>query len=186
MDAVRAASSDGALLRDAAQDPRAFADFYRRYERLVLGWLLRQTASVEDAADLAAETFAAAWLVRDRYEDTPAGAASWLLGIANNKLRMSRRKRRVERAACERLGLERLDVAQSDLRHIEALFSDADAWLAGLPEDQRAAVRAHVVDEERYSQIAARLDITEPTARKRVSRGLAALNRHLKHQGERP
>jgi len=186
MDAVRAASSDRALLRAATQDPRAFADFYRRYERLVLGWLVRRTASVEDAADLAAETFAAAWLVRNRYEDAPAGAAPWLLGIANNKLRMSRRQRHIERAACERLGLERVEVAEWDLRHLETLFSDVDTWLAELPEDQRAAVRAHVVDEERYSHIAARLDITETTARKRVSRGLAALNRHLKHQGERP
>lgn len=185
MDRHGAPRSDAALLR-AADDPQAFAAFYRRYERLVLGWLVGRTASIEDAADLTAETFAAAWLVRQRYADAPAGAAPWLLGIAGNKLRMSHRRRRIERAACERLGLERLPVAVSDQQHLAELFSDADAWLAELPEDQRAAVRAHVVDEERYSEIAARLQIAEPTARKRVSRGLAALNRHLKPEGEGP
>ena len=52
--------SDAVLLAGTRADPDAFAAFYRRYERLVLGYLLRRTGDPELAGDLAAEVFAAA------------------------------------------------------------------------------------------------------------------------------
>jgi RNA polymerase sigma-70 factor (ECF subfamily) len=56
--------------------------------------------------------------------------------------------------------------------------------LEGLPEDQREAVRARVIDETDYAELALRLEISPTAARKRVSRGLAALRRAAQHQGD--
>lgn len=175
--------SDAALLRRSAVDEAAFAVFYRRHERLVLGWCVRQLGDLEAATDLLAETFAAAWLGRDRYKPGEAGAGPWLLGIARNKLRVSARRQRIERSARARLGIERIDISSEHLREVEALFSDADEWLDSLPAEQREAVRAHVLLDEDYSTMAGRLSIGEPAARKRVSRGLAGLRRKVRQEG---
>ena len=45
-----------------------------------------------------------------------------------------------------------------------------------------AAVRARVLEDRGYEEIAAAERVTEPTARQRVSRGLAALRAHLRSQ----
>jgi RNA polymerase sigma-70 factor (ECF subfamily) len=47
--------------------------------------------------------------------------------------------------------------------------------LKGLTPVQAAAVRARIIDEESYAEIARRLECSEAVVRKRVSRGLAQL-----------
>jgi RNA polymerase sigma-70 factor (ECF subfamily) len=178
---VRDAQSDSDLLNG---DGIAFAAFYRRYERLVLGWLVRATRDVELAADLTAETFASAWVSRRSFRGELA--APWLLGIAHNKLRMAARGRQRERAAIERLGMQRVVVDHGQAREFEQLFSDAELWLASLPEAHRAAVVARVLDDEHYAAIAARSNTHEPVIRQRVSRGVAALRRSLRTEGFKP
>jgi RNA polymerase sigma factor (sigma-70 family) len=72
-------------------------------------------------------------------------------------------------------------VGDASLERVEALIDAADptnpllAALAALPETQREAVRAHVLDEQPYAELAQRLGIPEATVRQRVSRGLARL-----------
>jgi RNA polymerase sigma-70 factor (ECF subfamily) len=178
---VREPPSDTELLN---ADGVAFAAFYRRYERLVLGWLIRATRDVEVAADLTADTFASAWVSRRSFRGDVA--APWLLGIAHNKLRMAARGRHRERAAIERLGILAVVVAPEQTRELERLFTDADVWLASLPEAHRAAVVARVLDDEEYAVIAERLGMPEPVIRQRVSRGVAALRRSLRTEGFKP
>jgi len=95
-------ASDAELLKLSHSDADAFAVFYRRYERLVAGWLIRRTGRPELAADLTAEVFAAAYLAAPRFRDGPEPAGSWLLGIARNKLLHSLRRERAETSARER------------------------------------------------------------------------------------
>jgi RNA polymerase sigma-70 factor (ECF subfamily) len=57
------------------------------------------------------------------------------------------------------------------------------AAVATLPPDQREAIVAHVLDEQGYDEIAARLLCSEAVVRQRVSRGLRALRTRL---GEAP
>lgn len=54
-----------------------------------------------------------------------------------------------------------------------------DQLLAGLPIDQQTPVRARILDELSYGEIAAQLQTSELVIRKRVSRGLAALRERL-------
>jgi DNA-directed RNA polymerase specialized sigma24 family protein len=51
-------TDDAELL--ARSDADSFAEFYRRHARRLAGWLMRMTGDAEVAADLTAETFAAA------------------------------------------------------------------------------------------------------------------------------
>jgi RNA polymerase sigma factor (sigma-70 family) len=178
-------ATDVELLRLAEGSDIAFAVFYRRYERLVVGWLLRRTGRPDLAADLTAEVFAAAYLGAAGFRDGPEPAGTWLLGIARHKLLGSLRHERIDSSARRRLGVERIAVSDESLASIEELRDlGVVELLDGLPEDQREAIRARVIDDADYAEVAARLAISPVAARQRVSRGLATLRRTLQRQGE--
>jgi len=66
-----------------------------------------------------------------------------------------------------------------------ASFSErVEAALGDLSEVQREALHLYVVDEQPYLHVAARLGVSEPAARARVSRGLRALRRFIAPRGE--
>jgi RNA polymerase sigma factor (sigma-70 family) len=160
----------------------AFAAFYERHERAVLAYFRRRVPAGDAAADLAAETFAQALVSRGKYRPQPGGSAvAWLFGIAAHLLGRSVRRRAIEDRARRRIGLPAVFLDDAQQHAIEQLTQDTGlvAALERLPADQREAVRARILDDRSYPEIAARLQVTEPAARKRVSRGLATLRRHL-------
>jgi RNA polymerase sigma-70 factor (ECF subfamily) len=179
---------DDELLEAARRgDGEAFAAFYRRHRDLVLAYLRRRVRDPELAYDLAAETFAAALIGVRRYEPGRGPAAAWLLGIARNKLLESLRRGRVEAAARRRLRHEPIAIGDEDLLAVEERAAAGTAalerLLATLPDDQRAAIRARVLDEREYADIAAELRTSPQVVRQRVSRGLKTLRMKM---GERP
>ena len=139
----------------------------------------------EVTADLAAEVFATALVSARRYRDRDGGTAGpWLRGIADNKLRESRRRRRVEDRARRRLGLEPEALTDRDLERVEELAGTPEVLglVDGLPERQRAAVRARVIDEREYAEIAAELRCSPMVVRQQVSRGLSRLRERLENE----
>jgi RNA polymerase sigma factor (sigma-70 family) len=183
--------TDGELLRRAAgRDRDAFSVFYVRHETIVAGFLVRRTHDPELAADLTAETFAAAIVGARGFRDDGQCALGWLLGIARNLVARHAQRGEIDSRARQRLGVERVALSDASLERIEVLISDADPEnplllaLAALPDGQRDAIRAHVLDEEPYVEVAARLGVTEATVRQRVSRGLARLRTTL--EGRQP
>jgi RNA polymerase sigma factor (sigma-70 family) len=144
---------------------------------------MRRTGDPELAADLTAETFAAALANARRYRPAAPTAAGWLFTIAHNKLAGSVRRGRVEARARQRLGIrEAVEYTPDDLERIEQSTGDekwAEDLLGRLPADQRDAVRARILEERDYPEIAGELKTSELVVRKRVSRGLARLREEL-------
>lgn len=174
----RVATDEELLLR---RDPDSFELFYARHAEAVLGFLARRTRDPELAADLTAETFAAALAGRRRYAPGQGAAAAWLFGIAMHKLADAQRRGYAERRAQRRLGMERIELEDEDLERIHALGETVGvgALLEVLGDDQRAAVSAHVLGERSYREIAEEQHVSEAVVRKRVSRGLAAMRNRM-------
>jgi RNA polymerase sigma factor (sigma-70 family) len=176
--------SDRDLLSAIADcDREAFTVFYRRHLPRTVAYLSRETRDQEVVADLTAEVFAAVLLGARRYRPQNETAAGWVIGIARNTLGASRRRRRVEDRARQRLGYEPISLDDVDLERTEALADEGRRGLIGLvqslPADERHAVTAHVVQERSYREIAAELRCSELVVRQRVSRGLARLRRGI-------
>ena len=176
-------SSDEELLRAARSDPSAFGAFYRRHEEPVVRWFLARAGDPEVAADLAAETFAAALAGAHRFRSRKGAPVAWLFGIARNTLAMSRRRGRVESRARRALGMPPLELTDELIERIEALAAGPVELMDELPQEQREAVRARVVDERDYAEIAKDLRCSEAVVRKRVSRGLASMRERLEARG---
>jgi RNA polymerase sigma factor (sigma-70 family) len=173
---------DETLLATTRREPAAFGAFYRRHEDRILGYFLARVGDPEVAADLTAETFAAALASTQRFRPRRKPAVAWLFGIARNNLAMSRRRGRVEARARRRLGMEPLVLTDEAIERIAALDHTPLALVDELPDDQREAVRARVIDERDYPEIAKDLRCSEAVVRKRVSRGLGTVRARMKEK----
>ena len=171
--------TDAELLAEGGAD--SFAEFYGRHARRVAGYLMRATGDAEVAADLTAETFAAALAGRRRYRPDQAAPATWLYGIAAHKLSDWRRRGYAEDRARRRLRMERIALSEDDVRELEYLAGEVTVvdLLDELPTEQRAALRARLVEEKGYGEIAVAEGVSEAAVRQRVSRGLAGLRRRI-------
>jgi RNA polymerase sigma factor (sigma-70 family) len=180
---VRAVRSDAELIVASREDPRAFRELYDRWAEPLLAYFMRRVLNAEIAADLLAETFAAAYEHRGRFRDVGRPGGAWLYGIAAKKLAHYFRRREVEMRTARRLGLARPALDQESAGLIAALIDDDEhrsalrAALEQISGAEREAVELRVISELDYDQIAERLCCTPAAARTRVHRGLARLSK---------
>jgi len=174
-------TSDAQLLSAARVDAGAFRELYDRYAERLYRFHLARSGSADAAHDLTAETFAQAWLGRARFEDVAGGSAGpWLFAIARHVLSASVRRRRLELAACARLGiLERLDREPAAIEPDETWLDGLDEALAELPETQLHALRLRFCDDLPYDELGDALGTSSQAARVRVHRGLSTLRVRL-------
>jgi RNA polymerase sigma factor (sigma-70 family) len=162
--------TDDALLLSG--DPEDFGRFYDRYVESMLAFFQRRTHDPEAAA----ETFAAALVARGRYQARATPAAAWLFAIAQHKLSDFRRRGSAEHRMQARLGMEPVAVGAADAELIRWLGEEvATQMVADLPVEQREAIRAHVIEDRDYAEIARTERTSQATVRKRVSSGLSEL-----------
>ncbi len=175
--------TDEDLLGRLDEDPDAFGTFYRRHVGPLLAYFRRRTGDPELAADLCAETFAAALDGAHRFRPDRGPAVAWLYGIARHQLSAVARRGRVDDRARRRLGMPPIVLDDEAIERVEAIASAEATGVAGalaaLPPDQRAAVSARVLDDLEYEEIAVAARTSESVVRKRVSRGLAAMRARL-------
>jgi RNA polymerase sigma factor (sigma-70 family) len=89
-----------------------------------------------------------------------------------------------DRRKIDRVRSDAIVLTQADRSSYEELLLGAhtvglDA-LADLPLAQQQAIRARIIEDRSYAEIAAVMGLSQVAARQSVSRGLAALRRTLK------
>ena len=171
--------SDRDLLLASRSESRGFDVFYRRHRDAVLAFHGGRTREPELAADLTAETFATVLLVvRDPARELPENPLAWLFTIAHRKFVDSYRRGRIENNARQRLAFERIEISDADSEEINEIVNSTDvlAHLAEqLPPEQFEALRARILDEREYPDIARELRCSPAVVRTRVSRALKTL-----------
>ena len=173
--------SDAELLLAARASPEAFGVFYERHVATVLAFFRRRVAGPEEAFDLTAETFAAALASVPRFEPGPEPARAWLFGIARHKLSEALRSSRIQDEARRALAMQPIELDDEGIELLETTARGALGLLESLAPEQRDAIEARHLEERGYAEIAAELRCSESVVRKRVSRGLAALQAHLRN-----
>lgn len=159
-----------------------FEAFYQANLDVVLAFCLARTGDREIAADLAAETFAAALAARESYAARRGSPRGWLLGIAAHKIVDALRRGEVERRTQRRLGMAQITWTEDDLEYVARVGRGSlEHLLADLPADQRQAVQAYVVDEVGYRELArvtglSQAAIRQLRGRRRRARGCRELH----------
>jgi RNA polymerase sigma factor (sigma-70 family) len=161
-------------------EPEQFGLVFDRDYDDVLAFFASRVRSAEAAADLCAETFAAALAGVSRFDPHRGTAAQWLSGIARHQLYGYWRDLRVSTAARDRLGMPAVGVDADTAAVLGRVDAEAhrhalDSALARLEEGQRRAVELRVIDGLDYADIAIQLGCRPGAARVRVHRGLRRL-----------
>jgi RNA polymerase sigma factor (sigma-70 family) len=179
---------DAELLRRSRRSSAPFRVVYDRHVERLNAFLERRTGDPAAAFELTAETFAQAWLSRERFANRGEGAAPWLFGIARNVLAASIRAASIERQARRSVGIETAadTVAEPRAEWLAGFDEDLASALRSLPEAQRSVIEMRVLEDRPYAEVAGALGITAGTARVRTFRGLAALRESLAERRRAP
>jgi RNA polymerase sigma-70 factor (ECF subfamily) len=175
--------TDAELLQALRGDPEAVGVLYDRYAQRLARSLRQEGASEDIALDAVQEVFARLIVHRRRVRTGTDGSLwPWLVVTGRNLLRDWHRHRAVDAKARRRLGLSvDADEAEDAVARMDAKrrHGNLRLALARLTPDQRTAVTARVLDEFEYPEIATVAGASEVTVRRRVSRGLRAMQTFL-------
>lgn len=165
--------SDSDLILESLDDPRRFGEIFERHAEAVFRYLARRIGP-DDASDLLADVFLAAFQARVRYAPVFSGALPWLYGIASNLLRKQFRRRSGELRMLDRL------VAQRDPDdHVDAIADLIDAQvqvralvklIGELPDGERDVLLLYAWEALTYEEVANALGIPAGTVRSRLNR----------------
>jgi len=82
---IRAAGDAGLIHRLQSRDPKAMADLYDRYGRLVYSLIYRIVRNPSLAEDLAQETFLRIWNRVGSFDAAKGAVGAWVLTVARNR-----------------------------------------------------------------------------------------------------
>lgn len=164
---------------DASKKP-TFESVYEDYYQAILRYLLKHTGNMQDAEDLAAETFLYCYQNYDSYDPAKSSVPTWLYLVAGSRLKNHYRDKKeyVEITELE----ERLFAEESDMERaawLEELRRMLAEKLKRLPERQQRAVVMRYFQEKDFDEIAAALDTTPGNVRVMLSRALDKLEKDI-------
>jgi RNA polymerase sigma factor (sigma-70 family) len=170
---TRLRADDAALIEQSWQEPEAFAGLYDRHARQIHRYVTRRLGdSVAD--DVVADTFLAAFRLRERYDLCRLDARPWLYGIAANLIGKHRRAEIRMLRALARTGAD--PVAESYADRADARLSaaaaqrDLAAALAALAAGDREVLLLIAWADLNYDEVAVALGIPVGTVRSRLHR----------------
>ncbi|MDT0544914.1 RNA polymerase sigma factor [Streptomyces sp. DSM 41529] len=169
--------------RIGAGDHGAFGEIFDAYARSVYNHAFRLTGDWALAEDIVSLTFLDAWRLRGRVAEEGDSLRPWLLGIATNIARNTRRSARRHAAAVARLprgGVER-DFAEELVGRLddEAQLGLVQAALSELKRTEREVLALCVWSGLGYAAAAEALEVPVGTVRSRLSRARAKLAKHM-------
>lgn len=167
----------------SAGEKDQFAALYDEHCHTVYNHCFRRIGSWSLAEDLTAATFLTAWRRRKHLPADPDGVLPWLLAVANNVLRNSRRGQRRYAVALARL--PRPEPAADPAEQVAARV-DAERRMAALlpaldqlPTREREVIELCSGSGLTHEQAAQALQIPVGTVKSRLARGLHRLREQL-------
>lgn len=166
--------------RIRAGDPDAFGSLFDDYGRAVYNHAFRLTGDWSVAEDVLSLTFLEAWRLRASVDPDGGSLRPWLLGIATNTARNTRRAARRHEAAVSRLPPQEAlpDFAEELVGRMDdaALVALVRAALSRLRRAEREVFALCVWSGLDYATVAQTLGIPVGTVRSRLSRARKKLH----------
>lgn len=162
---------------DQDGDPGAFRALVRAHAGMVFAAARRITRDAALAEEVAQDTFLALARCGRSIRES---VAAWLHHVARQKacnaLRGERRRQRHEQVAAEAL-LEKRDESWTEIELV------VDEVIDELPENLRALLIEHYLEERTQQEMACRLGMSQSTVSRQIETGLQMLRDGLKRKG---
>lgn len=179
---LQAVVDEAALIREARNDPQAFARLYRVYVQPVYRYLLSRIGSTAEAEDACAQTFLAALESLPRYREDGHFAA-WLFTIARRKAADHFRAQR-HLVAIEEIEeyADPADLVQ-DMLHLEQR-AGLRTLITALADRERELIRLRYQAGLTFQDIARLTKRSEGAVKKELYRLLARLQSQMEAHDE--
>jgi RNA polymerase sigma-70 factor (ECF subfamily) len=161
-------------------DLEAFESLFREYEGDVYGWILRIVRDRGAAEELTVETFWRVW--KTRSFDPKREFAPWARRIATN-VALSHLRHRPREAP---LLIEPAAPAVADPAVNREISEKVGRAFRELPPRLQVAATLALIEEQKYEDIAAALDISVGGVKSRVFRAVRILRKKLERVGITP
>ena len=165
--------ADSAAIGASLRDPEQFAVLYDRYSAVLHRYAGRRVGG-EDAEDVVAATFLAAFRARPRYDLARLDARPWLFGILTKEIARRRRTEQARFRALAKTCADRPAAGHADQVAVDVSAQAARralaAALARLAPAERDVLLLIAWGELSYAEIAEALDIPVGTVRSRLNR----------------
>jgi len=141
---------EAALIRQARDDPAAFAPIYEQYANRIYGYCLRQVGNTPEAEDLTSQIFTAALLALSTYRG--GSAQAWLFRIAHNQVvtyfRQQTRQRRFVKSETQQQSVLASHTTAADYALANLISVEQQAYVhalvENLPTEQRELLALRV------------------------------------------
>jgi len=184
------------LIRDAANDPSAFAELFEAHFDIILRYCLYHTRQADVARDIAAETFYRALSTIKRYKITTAPFSSWLYRIATNEItnhfRKNKQKKRLLARAMDNeqiVPLEARDYCKAETDALQQLVDEHHTFqtiytiITSMPLLYREVLILKFIENKNNSEISTIINKKEGTVKSLLSRGVAQLRKTCHKNG---
>lgn len=182
-DPAARAARDAIAIEESRSAPERFGAIFDAYFAEIHAYVARRIGP-ENASDIAAETFLAAFRKRDRYDPGRAGVRTWLYGFATNLVRKHRRSelrllRAMGRVAPDPGSFEAPEERIAGRVSAEGLGGRLAGALAELSAGDRDVVLLVALADLSHEEVAAALDIPYGTVGSRLNRARRKLRAAL-------
>ncbi|GAA4494970.1 RNA polymerase sigma factor [Actinoallomurus oryzae] len=181
-DQATRAACDAAVIRESRDVPERFGAIFDAYFAEIHAYVARRIGP-ENASDVTAETFLAAFGKRDRYDAERASVRTWLYGFATKLVGKHRRSEMRALYAMDRMPpeaeSEELEERLTGRIAAEGLRGRLSSALAELPAGDRDVVLLVALAGLTHEQVATALDIPYGTVGSRLNRARRKLRAAL-------
>lgn len=163
-----------------ADDEAAFAEIYKRYWMLLYNTAFGIIRDDHAAQDIIQEVFIRIWHGRHTLEIS--SLKPYLQQAARFGVLKAIRAQKTDQAFYDRLAAITIDVLADNLLLYKEQQDLFEKLLSGLPENVKEAFYLSRENNLTYKQIAARLNISEKTVEKRISKALQYFRDNLNYE----
>lgn len=166
--------------RVVANELSAFEKVVEKYQGAVVAVAFSQCGDFAASQDIAQETFLAAWSSREQLRE-PEKLLGWLCSIARRLAAGTCRSRAQRHALAMNEATDPFDPVEQPIDTIISREEEELVWnaIAELPESYREPLVLFYQEARSVQQIAQSLDISNDTAKQRLSRGREMLRSSL-------
>ncbi|MBC6460782.1 RNA polymerase sigma factor [Actinomadura sp. HBU206391] len=174
--------TDAELVERFRRDPQQFTAVHDRHFRDIYLYVAGRL-DVQNAEDIAAETFCVAFGQRDQFDPERGGLRPWLFGIATTLVAQHRRSEARRYRAMARAGSE--PVADSHENRVvtsvaaQRMQPELAKALASLSQGERDVVLLVALAQLSYDEVAQALGISQGTVGSRLSRARKKLHKAI-------
>ncbi len=171
-------NGETASVFDAEELRNELAEFYKENKNALYAFALSRTHNREKAEDAVQEAFLRIAKYPDRFFSLPVHKRmSYAVIVTRNAVNDILGESAKSSELPETIKDTSLSVEDMTLGNIAA--EELKAFIMKMPEAQREAIILKIVHEMTTTEIAAALNISEPTARKRVSNAYKTIEKYL-------